>query len=94
MSAIVESQEQVKLVSSNGEIFNISITVAKVSLLLQSILNERSTEDISEEIPIINVNSPILLKVIEFCEYYVIEPMKSVERQLKTTNLNEIIQEW
>ncbi|KAA8495398.1 SCF ubiquitin ligase complex protein SKP1a [Porphyridium purpureum] len=66
---MVDGSEQfVALVSSDNETFNVERGVANVSGLVANVL-----EDVSEEettIPIPNVESAILAKVIEYCRYH------------------------
>jgi S-phase kinase-associated protein 1 len=53
-------------------------------------------EDDSEqqEIPLPNVKSQILAKVLEFCKHYNEEPMNEIEKPLKSANMGEVVQEW
>jgi S-phase kinase-associated protein 1 len=46
------------------------------------------------EIPIVNVKTAILKKVIEFCEHYVTEPMSDIEKPLKSDNMTEVVQSF
>jgi len=48
----------------------------------------------SQEIPLINVKSPILSKVIEFCKHHLEEPMNEIEKPLKSANMSEVVQDW
>lgn len=41
-----------------------------------------------------NVKSSILSKVIEFLTHYKEEPMSEIEKPLKSSNINELVQEW
>ena len=51
-------------------------------------------EDEVQEIPLPNVKTDILSKVIEFLTYYKEEPMTNIEKPLKSYNMNEVVQEW
>lgn len=46
------------------------------------------------EIPLPNVKSEILRKVIEFCEHYRTEPMSEIEKPLKSANMTDVVQTW
>ena len=51
--------------------------------------NEKSTE-----IPLPNVKSNVLQKVIEFCEQHLKEPMTEIEKPLKSQNMADVVQKW
>ena len=85
MSEIIskESSDQVSTVllnSREGESFELEIDIAKQSDLIKSMIDE-SAEEI-QEIPLPNVESSILSKVIVYCRHYAIEPMKEFEKVL------------
>lgn len=46
------------------------------------------------EIPLPNVKSAILKKVIEFMKYHHANPAKEIEKPLKSANMNEVVSEW
>jgi len=46
------------------------------------------------EIPLPNVKSEVLKKVIEFCEHHLAEPMTEVEKPLKSQNMADVVQKW
>lgn len=51
-------------------------------------------DDEQQEIPLPNVKSEILGKVIEFCRHYNEDPMTEIEKPLKSANMHEVVQEW
>lgn len=46
------------------------------------------------EIPLPNVKSRVLGKVIEFCEHFLEEPMTEIEKPLKSRNMADVVQQW
>eukprot|EP00887_Chlorella_sp_A99_P002322 scaffold10.g2322.t1 len=59
---------QVKLMSSDSQIFEVDSEVAKQSETVKSMMEEVGEE---QTVPLPNVNSKILAKVIEYCDYHV-----------------------
>lgn len=58
--------------------------------------DEENEEDESRsiEIPLPNVKSEVLRKVIEFCEHHLKEPMSEIEKPLKSQNMADVVQKW
>ncbi|KAL3811493.1 hypothetical protein ACHAXA_004401 [Cyclostephanos tholiformis] len=89
-----------KLVSKEGDTFEVPIEIAKLSNLVVTTLGE---EDIDEddddggvvEIPLPNVKATVLAKVIEYCTHYkMVEPMTPITLPLKSNRISEIVQDW
>lgn len=59
---------QVKLMSSDAQMFEVDIEVAKQSEAVKQMLEEIGED---QDVPLPNVNSKILAKVIEYCDYHV-----------------------
>jgi S-phase kinase-associated protein 1 len=57
-------------------------------------LEEENEENAPMEVPLPNVKSEVLVKVIEFCEHYIAEPMTEIEKPLKSNNMAEVVQSW
>mmetsp|Transcript_4670 Transcript_4670/g.9408 ORF Transcript_4670/g.9408 Transcript_4670/m.9408 type:complete len:160 (-) Transcript_4670:375-854(-) len=59
--------DTVKLVSSDGEVFEVERGVAMMSVMVKNCMDD--TADDENRIPIPNVDAVTLAKVIEFCRY-------------------------
>ena len=83
------------LMSQEGDQFEVEVKVAKMSELVKTMIPEEADEDEeAQEIPLPNVKSHVLAKVIEFCRRYAEEPMSEIEKPLKSANMHEVVQEW
>lgn len=69
----------IKLQSSDNEIFDCDLTVAKCSGTIRTMLDDLGIDENPEEevVPLPNVNSAILRKVIQFCTYHKDDPVTS-----------------
>lgn len=70
----------VHLVSQEGESFDVPLHVARMSELVKTMIDEDQDDEEAQEIPLPNVKSSILAKVIEFCHHYRQEPMNEIEK--------------
>jgi S-phase kinase-associated protein 1 len=53
-----------------------------------------SEEDNEQEIPLPNVKSEVLGKVIEFCKHHVDAPMPEIEKPLKSSKMEDVVPDW
>ena len=92
---INESTYKIQLVSKDGDSFTVNRDNACISELVKTMINE---DDITiiQEIPLPNVSTKVLVKVIEFVNYYSEEKMTTIDKPLKSTtgNMCDIVQEW
>ena len=65
-----------------------------MSSIISEMMKDDSDQSEVSEIPLPNVRSDILIKVIEFCTHYKVEPMSEIEKPLKSSNMTEIVQKW
>mmetsp|Transcript_26909 Transcript_26909/g.48542 ORF Transcript_26909/g.48542 Transcript_26909/m.48542 type:complete len:167 (+) Transcript_26909:181-681(+) len=85
----------VKLVSKEGDTFEVPVEIAKLSNLVVTTLGEDDDEEDMVEIPLPNVKATVLAKVIEYCTHYKqVESMTSITTPLKSNRIEEIVQEW
>jgi len=86
---------QVKLVSQEGKTFEVEKRVAEMSELVKSMISEDSdSESDQDEIPLPNVTSQTLTKVLEFCEHHCAEPLCEIEKPLTSASMSDVVQAW
>ncbi|KAL7511166.1 hypothetical protein ACHAXN_008047, partial [Cyclotella atomus] len=87
-------------VSKEGDIFPLSIEIAKLSNLVVTTLGEEEEHDTDDEdgnnveIPLSNVRSSVLEKVVQYCVHYSKEPMTPITTPLQTLDMAKIVQKW
>jgi len=91
---VEDDGKHVDLVSQEGDNFQVEKKVAKMSELVKTMIPEDEEGEDQQEIPLPNVKSAILGKVIEFCKHHANEPMNEIEKPLKSSNMHEVVQEW
>jgi S-phase kinase-associated protein 1 len=85
----------VNLISKDGVSFLVPSAVARMSELVESMLNDDDDDDERAiEIPLSNVKSQVLHKVIEFCEHHLEQPMTEIEKPLKSQVMADVVQKW
>ena len=94
MTEVSTPERLVHLVSQEGEQFEVSLDVVKMSELVKIMFDTEQPEDEVQEMPLPNVKTSILSKVIEFLTHYKGESMTEIEKPLKSSNMNEVVQEW
>jgi len=92
--ATAATEKIVHLVSQEGESFDVTIVVAQMSNLVKEMLVEDGDSEDIQEIPLPNVKSAILAKVIEYCKHHVEEAMTEFDKPLASENLHELVQEF
>ena len=75
-----------KLISSEGDIFEVEPKAACMSHIIKNMVDDCDT---SEEIPLPNVSTAILGKIIEYCEYHKDQRPEQIPKPLTSTNLME-----
>ncbi|MES1919829.1 hypothetical protein MHBO_001589 [Bonamia ostreae] len=90
-SANDAEQKTLNLLSKEEESHPIDIDIAMKSSLIRTIWEGDRTE---RAIPLINVGSSELKKVIEFLKYHKNVPFEPIPTPLKSKNMREIVPEW
>jgi len=81
MADLVNGEARVlHLVSQEGESFDVPVGVGRMSQLVTNMIDEDQDDEESQEIPLPNVKSAILAKVIEYCHHYKTDPMTEIEK--------------
>ena len=92
-----------KQVSKEGDTFEVPLEVAHMSELIKGMMDTDDEDDGSNngvttgtviEMPLPNVKSDVLEKVISFCEHHLKEPMAEIEKPLKSPCMADIVQRW
>jgi len=78
--------ETVTLISAEGDRFAVDVGVAVMSVLIRNMLEDGGT---GEAIPLPNVSSDTLKKVIAYMEYHKDNPPAPVPKPLKSARLEE-----
>merc|ERR1712136_599480 len=75
-----------------GEVFEVEPEVACMSTLIKNMVDDSG---IDEEIPLPNVKTAVLSKVIDYCKYHKDNPAEEIQKPLKSTILVECgVCEW
>ena len=75
--------KMVDLVSQEGDNFQVKKKVARMSELVKTMTCEDDDEEEQQEIPLPNVKSQILAKVMEFCKHYSEESMNDIRETVE-----------
>lgn len=86
----MSDNRNVSLISLEGESFQVPVKIAIMSEMIKSMVDIQD-EDESQEIPLPNVKSSILAKVIEYMTHYEKEPMYEIEKVIYTFILSIFI---
>ena len=87
----MENSKTITLVSSDGEKFQITEKAARRSQLIKGIIDDYPDDP---EVPLHNVKSSILQRIISFMEYYKDSEPKEIEKPLPSNNFNECVDAW
>eukprot|EP00919_Chromeraceae_sp_WS-2016_P022596 GHVR01053636.1.p1 GENE.GHVR01053636.1~~GHVR01053636.1.p1 ORF type:complete len:158 (+),score=32.94 GHVR01053636.1:25-498(+) len=80
-----------KLSSSTGEVFEVDSDVACMSTLIKNMVEDTGTD---ETIPLPNVKTPILEKVLDYCKYHKDNPPEEIQKPIKTSNIADVTCAW
>ncbi|XP_067138158.1 S-phase kinase-associated protein 1 [Centruroides vittatus] len=81
----------IKLQSSDGEIFEVDVEIAKASVTIKTMLEDLGMDEDEEEVvPLPNVNSVILKKVIQWATYHKDDPLPPEDDENKEKRTDDI----
>ncbi|GIY69289.1 hypothetical protein CDAR_486961 [Caerostris darwini] len=90
-SLLILGMPNIKLQSSDGEIFDVDVEIAKASVTIRTMLEDLGMEeDDQEPVPLHNVNSTILKKVIQWATYHINDPSPSEEDDSREKRTDDI----
>ena len=74
------AEKFVHLCSSEGEAFDVPLSTAVMSELVKTMIDDDADADEAQEIPLPNVKTHILVRVVDFMRHYAQEPMTEIEK--------------
>ncbi|XP_043855116.1 S-phase kinase-associated protein 1-like [Dromiciops gliroides] len=82
----------IKLQSSNGEIFEVDVEIAKQSATIKTMLEYLGMDDEGDDDPVLlpNVNAAILKKVIQWCTHHKDDPPPPEDDEKKEKQTDDI----
>jgi len=83
----------VTLESREGDSFEVPIKVARLSTMIDEMFDEDDDME-DKKVPLPNVSSDVLRKVIEFGKHYQEEQMTPIQTPLKSSNIEDLVQKW
>jgi S-phase kinase-associated protein 1 len=86
-----DSNATLTLKSQEGEEFQVP---KKIAIQAELIKTMAEGDPDAGSIPLINVKSSVLKKVIEFMKYHADNPSKEIEKPLKSPNMAEVVSQW
>lgn len=93
----------VTLVSSQGDSFQVDGRVAMMSALVKTMLGGIEDEggssggsagSRSQEIPLPNVKTEVLVKVIAYCKHHVDQPAAPIQKPLVDSDMKKVVPAW
>jgi len=81
----------IQLQSSDSEIFDVDVDIAKQSVIIKTMLEELGMDESEDDpVPLPNVNAAILKKVIQWCTYHKDDPPAPEDDENKEKRTDDI----
>ncbi|CAN0039961.1 unnamed protein product [Phaeothamnion confervicola] len=78
-----------------GDSFQVEASVASLSNLIKVMIEGTAVDGESQEIPLPNMHSNVLAKVIEFCNHFPVEPMNEIPKPVPYgKKVKDYVQPW
>lgn len=84
-------EKQFILISQEDDKVSVPKRIALMSELVKTMADGDKEE---HEIPVPNVKTEMLKKVLDYCRYHVDSPAREIEKPLKSTNMVEVVSRW
>ena len=84
------SGQKIKLQSSDGDVFDVDVEIAKQSITIKTMLEDLGMDNDDDIIPLPNVNSGILKRVIQWATNHKDDPPPPEDDENREKNLNDI----
>ncbi|CAF0959978.1 unnamed protein product, partial [Didymodactylos carnosus] len=81
---------KIRLQSSDGDTFDVDVEIAKQSATIKTMLEDLGMEDEDDVIPLPNVNSAIMKRVITWCTHHKDDPAPPEDDENREKNTNDI----
>ncbi|KAJ1127292.1 hypothetical protein NDU88_005695 [Pleurodeles waltl] len=87
-----DNMPTIKLQSSDGEIFEVDVEIAKQSVTIKTMLEDLGMDDEGDDdpVPLPNVNAAILKKVIQWCTHHKDDPPPPEDDENKEKRTDDI----
>ncbi|KAL1252400.1 hypothetical protein QQF64_017093 [Cirrhinus molitorella] len=92
LSPLLVTMPTIKLQSSDGEMFEVDVEIAKQSVTIKTMLEDLGMDDEGDDdpVPLPNVNAAILKKVIQWCTHHKDDPPPPEDDENKEKRTDDI----
>lgn len=92
--AIPQSNYNVKLISSDNEVFELPVEIAILCKIVATGIEGREVDDEDVEIVLPFVKGATLANIVKFLNYHHVTPLCEIPKPLRTKNLSDAIPRW
>ena len=85
------SSEKCRVLCKDGEVIEVDVETACKSVLIKGLIDDSGTE---EDIPLANVNKPIMQKIIVFMEHLRENQPPEIDKPLSSTDMYQVVDKW